>query len=334
MLERTADSTPADPYLDLRRNLLATTRVRELSRLRPWRALIDVAFCWLAIVAAWGLVAARPAWWSVLLAIPIVGTRYYGLFIVGHDGLHRRLFSHTRVNDRIADLFVFAPIGAITRINHRNHIRHHRLLATSGDPDRHKHGCFNKTSPLELMGFLTGASSLFRSLRNVFGQKAKATPAADSGKRSGYNWLDIAILLSWQVALIGGLTYFIGFWAWPVLWLFPVYVFAFLGDNARAFMEHSHPEPDVLADQHRLITFTSNRVERQFFAPMNMNFHAAHHLWPSIPYYNLPEADRELRQLAASQAIEQRGSYCAYLWRYYRALPLARCRDLPAGQAT
>jgi fatty acid desaturase len=105
--------------------------------------------------------------------------------------------------------------------------------------------------------------------------------------------------------------------------LVPVYLFAFLGDNARSFLEHCHPEDDSLADRHRLITFTSNPVELMLLAPMNMNFHATHHLWPSIPYYNLPAAERQMRQLPASSELEVRSSYFGALWRYYRALPLA-----------
>ncbi|HKU41373.1 MAG TPA: fatty acid desaturase [Polyangiales bacterium] len=312
-------------YAHGRKNLLSTARVRELSRLRPWRPLLDALGCWAVILASWTLVAVRPNWWSVALAIPLIGTRYYALFILGHDGLHRRLFSAAKHNDLFSDLLVFGPIGAITRLNNKNHLDHHRYLATSSDPDRHKHASFNKTSALELIGFLSGASSVLRSVYNVFiGSRAPRQPNAS---RRGYTLRDLVILLSWQVVLIGGLSVAIGFWAWPVLWLLPVYVFAFLADNARSFLEHSHPESDSLADQHRLITYRSNALERMFFAPLHMNYHAAHHLWPSIPYYNLPLADRELRQLPAASMLEQRGSYLAYLWRYYRALPLASGRE-------
>jgi fatty acid desaturase len=315
----TATRPSHDPYWKFRKSLLVPARVRELSQLRPARAVLDAALCWVAIVVAWSVVALWPTWWTTLLAIPVVGTRYYALFIIGHDGLHRRVFPKTEHNDLFSDVFVFGAIGAITRLNNKNHISHHQHLATTEDPDRHKHGSFNKTSPLALMGFLSGVSSLLRSLRNVFGPK-QAQPTKSNKAR--YSLRDFCILAVWQIALIGGLTWAIGFWAWPVLWLLPVYVFAFLGDNARSFLEHSHPEPDALADEHRLITFTSNPVERIFFAPMHMNFHATHHLWPSIPYYNLPIAEREVQQLPAASEIEMRGSYVAYIWRYYRSLPL------------
>ena len=307
----------SDAYVKLRRELLPPERVRELSRLKPWRLAIDTAVCWAMICGAWALVAFKPTWWSVLLAIPIVGTRYYALWVIGHDGLHRRLFSKTKHSDLFSDLFVFGAIGAITRLNNRNHLDHHLHLATSLDPDRHKHGSFNKTSLFELIGFLTGASSLLRSVKNVFTKKAGSSGTAPTRR---YTLRDVVILLAWQVALIGGLTWSIGIWAWPVLWLFPVYVFTFLGDNARAFVEHSHPESDALADRHRLVSVISNPVERLFFAPMNMNLHTAHHLWPSIPYYNLPTADGEMRLLPAALEIDTRRSYVGYIWHYMRNL--------------
>jgi fatty acid desaturase len=59
---------------------------------------------------------------------------------------------------------------------------------------------------------------------------------------------------------------------------------------------------------------------------MHMHLHAAHHLWPSIPYYNLPIADRELREHEGASAIEDRGSYLAFVWRFARGLPYDGCR--------
>jgi fatty acid desaturase len=327
-LAPTADTNTAQPpprstqtplYAPYRANLLSIQRVRQLSLLRPGRVIRDTALCWVCIVAAWTMVALWPAWWTAALAFVIVGTRYYGLFIIGHDGLHRRLFDNKRDNDRFNDLFVLGPIGAITRLNNKNHLQHHLSLGTDHDPDRHKYGCFNKSEFSEMMGFLTGITSLWASVKNVFFRRG-----TQAKQKRGYTLRDVAILGAWQLGLIGGLWLSIGWWAYPVLWLMPVYTLTFLADNLRSFCEHSHPQADHEADEHRLITYVSNPIERMFLAPMNMNRHAAHHLWPSIPYYNLPQADDEIR--AMPQDLEWRKSYVGYLWRYYRALPLEECK--------
>jgi fatty acid desaturase len=321
----------ADPYQELRRSLLPIETVRALSQLRPLRVTLDAARSWACIVAAWTIVAIWPYWLTVLLAMPIIGSCYYAIFIIGHDGMHRRLFQRGWLNDLFNDFFCLGPIGAITRINNKNHLAHHHSLATSADPDRHKHGCFNKATLVRLLGYLTGITSIVLTAKHVFwdrtnrGQQEVGAPLDPKG--SHYRLRDLAILLLWQIILIGGLSFTFGWWAYPLLWLLPVFLFSFLADNLRSFAEHSQPEPDARADDHRLITYLSNPIERWFIAPMNMNYHATHHLWPSIPYYNLPKADRLIRQAPAAARIEWRGSYLRYLWTYATRLPLEECME-------
>jgi fatty acid desaturase len=309
-----------DPYAPYRR-LLPLERVRELSTLNEARAVRDTLLAWAYIIGAWAVVYLLPLWWVVLLVIPVIGSSYYALFIIGHDGMHYRLFNNKRHNELFNDLFIFGPIGAITRINKRNHLDHHRHLATDLDPDRYKQTCIGKDTSFGLLFFLSGLRSFWNAIRNVMlnkGQKQTTRPES-------YTWQDVAMLLSWQVLLIGMLTYFIGWWAYPVLWLVPFYLFTFLMDNFRTFAEHARPEPDRLADTHRLITYVPNRIERTLFAPMNMHYHAVHHLWPSIPYYNLPMADRELRACQGIDGLEWRTSYIAQLRDWFARTPIANC---------
>src|SRR5215203_3145274 len=122
-------------YRKYRRSLLTPQRVRELSKLRPVLVVRDTLLCWLVIVACWVGVAAYPKWWTVALAVVIVGTRAYALMIIAHDGLHRRLCNGVRANDLFNDLFIVGSFGAVTRLNNRNHLSHHQHLGTDHDPD-------------------------------------------------------------------------------------------------------------------------------------------------------------------------------------------------------
>jgi fatty acid desaturase len=313
-----------DPYAPYRQQMLTPARVKELSQLRPTRVVLDVVICWLIIIAAWSFVGWRAEWWTIAIAMVVIGTQYYALFIIGHDGLHRRILPTRNANDLFCDLFVLGPIGAITRLNNRNHLGHHQHLATELDPDRHKHGCFNKTDLTELLGYVSGITSIWRSVHNVFFASGRA-PKGESSD-DGYKPRDVLVLVAVQGTLIGALTWLFGWWGWPLLWAAPVYLFTYLGDSIRSFAEHSHPQADALADEHRLITYVSSPLERMFFAPMNMNYHAAHHLWVSIPYYNLPLADAEMRRHFLAAQLEWRKSYVGYLVRYALALPLEECR--------
>ena len=315
--------------------MLSADRIKALSERSVTRPILDTVICWAMMASAWMVVAYQPAWWLVLPACVVIGNRYYALFIIGHDALHRRLFKKRWLNDRFADLFIFAPIGAITRLNNRNHLLHHAHLATDQDPDRHKYTCLGKAHLAPMLGFLTGLTSVGRSALNVFLRDRTASKSPVS--RDRYRLNDVLVLGLWQGGLLVGLTATIGWWAYPVLWLGPVYVFAILGDNLRSFCEHSHPESDHDADDHRLITYHSPFFERWLVSPMSMNYHTAHHLWPTIPYYRLRRADAELLAAGGSETdMVWRGSYFAYLWRYFRAMPIESCRSAgepPSGES-
>jgi fatty acid desaturase/putative flippase GtrA len=320
-------------YAPYRSVLLAPEQLRDLNRLASGRVVRDTLLLWLQIVAAWAAVALWPSWWMVLLAIPVIGTRYYGLYIIGHDGLHRRLFGRVSVNDLWNDALIIGAIGAITRINRSNHMRHHAALALPHDPDRYKYVAANKPTRISYGLALTGLPYLLRAVGNVLAPNRPAGELAKpQGPRLSYTPRDLAILAGWQAALLGGLSWVIGWWAYPVLWLLPVYVFTYSADIVRVFLEHSVPGSDAEADAGlRLVTYRSNPVERRFFAPMNMNFHTAHHLWPSIPYYNLPEADRLIRQSPGrDDGLVWRDSYLVYLLDYGCRLPWHRRADAPA----
>ena len=320
---------PLQSYEPYRRTLLAKADIRELQQLRPWRVVRDTVLGWLGILAAFAMVWAFPEWYVVAIAIPVIGTRYYSLLIVGHDGLHRRLFDSPKKSDAWNDCLIIGPIAAVTRLNRRNHMTHHGQLATDHDPDRYKYVSGNKTARAQFLLVLTGLPYVFRALRNIFA--GSATPAATTQdvKPLRYTARDIAIIVMWQAVLFGGLTYFIGWWAYPLLWLVPVYIFGFVADIVRVFCEHSATGDDTEADRTvRLVSFVSNPLERQLFAPNNMNCHIAHHLWPGIPYYNLPEAERRLREALRDRPmpLTWRRSYFGYLLHYWRWLGPARDR--------
>ena len=316
-------------YQPLRSKILPKEVLLRLNEPKPIVAIKDTFISWLIILSSWSLVAYFPHWFVVLLVVPIIGSQYYALHIIGHDGLHRRLFKSNRNNDLFANCFIYAPIFAITRLNRVNHMVHHRETSTLEDPDRHKYTHNGKTDRVGFVLFLAGLANLIPTLKNIFkpdNSKISKSEARESNKRTLSETL---LIIVWQITIFVGLTYFVAWWAYPVLWLIPVYVFTFVGDLLRVFCEHSMLMDDDEADKTlRLISYTSNPVERMFFAPHNMNLHAAHHLWPSIPYYNLPEADKAIRECSMKDNFYYRSSYLEYIFNYAkRYLSNTKCGD-------
>lgn len=307
-------------YKAYRKAILGRTELIFLTYLRPWIVVRDTLFLWIQIVLTWIIVAKWPFWWVILCSTPIIGTRFYALFIIGHDGLHRRLFKKIWLNDLWNDFFVLAPIFSVTRMNRWNHMKHHAKLALSTDPDRYKYISANKLSRVSVLFVLTGFPYVTRAVKNVL--ITNTTPNLKQSTSLKYTYRDIFILVIWQIFLIGSLSYMFGWWGYIVLWLIPVYIFTYSADIVRVFLEHSMLVEDDDADKcGRLITYVSSPFERMFFAPMNMNFHSAHHLWPGIPYYNLPKADKYMREWKSDDKnLYWRRSYIKYLIEYMRPL--------------
>lgn len=69
--------------------------------------------------------------------------------------------------------------------------------------------------------------------------------------------------------------------------------------RVRAMSEHLHAHAQGQGKMHKLHetpTINANYLERFFFAPFNTNRHLEHHLYPTIPYFNLEKAHRIIKE--------------------------------------
>ena len=305
--------------------LIPKNKVIELSRINSAIAIKDTFVCWFVILLAWVIVYLFPLIWVKIGAILMIEIKYYGIYIIGHDGMHGRLFEDRKKNELFANIFLLGPIGAITRLNKRNHLLHHRYLSSDHDPDIFKHSCIGKETTFGFLFFLTGFQKTIRAIYHVYLHRDYGDSKRPPSKIiESYSLTDILILIFWQIVLFVGLSYTFGWWGYIFLWIVPVYI-TIMMDNIRSFSEHSHAESDSMADEHRLITYLPNAFERVVFAPFNMHHHAAHHLWPSIPYYNLSKATEEMKKHYKSENLEWRTSYIGHLLDWWKQVPLKNC---------
>lgn len=313
---------------DVRKTDLKTLLLKEelirFSKLKPYIAIKDSVISWTLIFLSWTLVASLTNPATLLVAIMVIASRYYALLIIGHDGVHRRIFNDRILNDRFCDLFIYGPIGLIMRFMDHNHLQHHHHFSSEKDPDRYKYGTDNKATKFNFLIYCLGLMGIFNQLKNIYFRKNYTLKSPELSNRKKKTCTDWIILLTWQFLLIIGLTSAIGWWAYPILWIIPVYL-SILFDGLRSYCEHAEVPLDSTVNPSRWITHSSNRVERFFLAPMNMNFHSAHHLWPSIPYYNLPQVDyliKERSQTLRNTTLIWKTTYASTLFSYYKNLPL------------
>jgi fatty acid desaturase len=295
--------------------------------MRPARVYRDLLLNWGSIAVALCALSLVPAWWMYGIAFLVVGSGQYGLFLLAHDGLHKTLHPNRTINDLIVRWLVYGPMFMGLEDARRNHLEHHQTLGTEADPDRYIHTLGSKNTPLRFLLFCSGLATFGATVLKVtpFGMLLKKedkhaiknsskAAAQTSPARALVNYLSQRVPVAFAQLILLAVFLFSGlpFWSYLLLWIAPIYFCVFLPDEIRAFCEHAvlSTLPDKTNDSQRLITFRPSRLEARFFAPHNMNYHAEHHLWPGIPYYNLPKAHEFIRERVE---VSVRGSYLSFI---------------------
>lgn len=280
--------------------------LRRLCRPQPLRA-------WLAVAGDWAVVAAAAVgarlvhgpwhWPAVVVALAIIGGRQHALLVLMHDAAHGRFMRSRKLNDLLSNVFMAWPGFVSTESYRENHLLHHQHVNTEDDPDwmrkrGHDEWEFPKTLREVLAIFaraflLAEAWQVARMLVRMARGKAPGQGAA-AAKRSP--WPRLAYYGGWAVflSLVGGWGTF------ALYWLLPLLTFAAMYARIRSVCEHFGVEREH--DLNHTRNYRASFIERATVAPHGINFHLTHHLFPAIPFYALPEADRLLMTLPQYRA--------------------------------
>lgn len=208
-----------------------------------------------------------------VLAIFFIGTRQHALSILGHDGAHLLASKNRKLNDWATCLFVFWPLGIGIGGYRKFHFTHHKTVGTIDDPELiHKASAApkwdlpirKKKHFIHLLKDIVGLSSL-ELLRLIKFIK----PISLSDKIGPVIWwlVIISILVHFEI-------YF------PIILWFTSIISSFWAVfRLRVWIEHTGSE-----NTHRV---SANWWQKLIFAPHNSWCHYEHHLYATIPLYNL-----------------------------------------------
>lgn len=291
-----------EEFRDAGNGALAMETVRRLSAISPLRATFAVlwSFGMIALLAAAGVL-----WWHPLVLVPVVvamGGMQQSLFVLAHDAAHYRLYRTRRLNDLVGQVCgMLAGIPMSTyRVIHR---LHHNHLYEASDPDMPQYA-----------GYPRGGGYLLKKLaRDLAGLTAYKTyayflgaPALNTESGRANRPLDdtsprlraAALRNRWAVIafhLAAPVAAFVLGWGWEylVLWVLPLATVLQAMLRLRAILEHG-------AVRDRSTPFLAARTNlapawlRWWLFSHHVNYHIEHHLYPSIPHYNLPAVHKEL----------------------------------------
>ena len=273
-----------------------------------------LALSWALIIGAIALFWAYPAWYTFALAFVVVSSRQQALLNVEHECQHRKFVSSRRWNDLIGTWLAAGPVGSPYSAAQGRHLAHHRLLGTDEDPDHDLHAGHDKRSRRGLVRhFIGGVAGGYAGMVLMGPPRKTATPR-------GALIHDVVAMAIWQVLLFAGLTLAFAWWVYPALWVLPLMTLTLLSHMVRSFVEHAVTDDEMAAHSNRLITVRGGLIERNLISPYYMNYHAEHHILPSVPAPRLKGLQSKLRSRADTPTVLFQPTYRGALRRYVRSL--------------
>jgi fatty acid desaturase len=289
------------------KDYLSKEEMRELAQKSDVRGAWEVLRQWLWIAGALAAAAWYPHPAVIAVSLFVLGGKQLACAIIMHDASHYSLFKRSKTNVWVGNWFGAYPIFHDTVRYRPYHLKHHAVTGRPDDPDL----------PLTF-GYPAGKWSLtrkfLRDLTGLTGLKSqiglllmnlgiwKYNLGGRVIKEEGVTWKTVAINGARRLwgPLTANAAMFGLCWAAGAAWVYVLWPAAMLTTfqfslRVRSMAEHSMV-PDPLDDHKNTRTTYANIVEQVLFAPLNVNYHAEHHLLPGIPSYNYPKMHRLLKE--------------------------------------
>jgi fatty acid desaturase len=308
----------------LQSGAISLEALRGAHRMRDGRSALDVLGTLVSFVAVPVLFGLHPRWWTVaLLALCAIRNFNCAAQLV-HESDHGTLFRDPRLNRSLGNLFAY--LLGYTRSGHRTaHMDHHLYLNTDRDPDI----IFSQpsaSSAAVLRGLLSDlllVSAIKRLLQ--YSQSDRTTYSVSPWRRLTPRYfarmaaamVPVAVT---QIVLLSIYTVVGGPCAYLLLHILPIMTLYPLQIRVRSIAEHGFEAGyQPASPQEAWMTRTSrlNILERWIIAPFGQYLHYEHHVFPSIPNYNLPHVHRLL--VAAGIPVPINRSYFGFLFQKMRA---------------
>ncbi|MFN8863825.1 MAG: fatty acid desaturase family protein [Flavobacteriales bacterium] len=261
-------------------------RLKEIYQPEWLRLVLDLLLDWGVIILSAWLALAYLNLLTYILAVIVIGARMHALAVLMHDVSHFRFLNNRKLGDFIINLFVCWPMFVTVAKYRANHLKHHQHLNTSEDPDwiaKESHPAFKHPQTrwqflLRLFTYLIGVQGI-RDVVWIFKRLSKQGKVKGKREYGG---------IIFNLGLFAALTVF-EFWVpYLLFWIVPFFTTLLMFQYIRSFAEHfGDLEYDNL--YHSIRTVNPNLIERFFIAPHNISYHMEHHLYPGVPYHNLPK---------------------------------------------
>ena len=273
----------------------------ELRKIPDWRSALAVVLVCVepVVIIAAAIWLSHPVAW--VAAFLLMGRQYARFASLGHEAVHRTLFTNKKLNDVVGKWVLSYPSWVPFELYRRAHLDHHRDEMGPKEPDKALYRSYPVTrSSLrrKLVRDLTGQTG-WKLLKGLLRATAKRRPAA-------VRIMGSQVVLFIAFLAIGRPELYLFLWLLPHLTVWRVI------NRLRSIAEHG----GMMRSSDRRQTTHDVRQSRLAsfgLVPFNIGYHLAHHVDMGVPNWNLPALQREL---VASGWVTNEYSYPSYrsLW--------------------
>jgi fatty acid desaturase len=276
--------------------------IHELSRVQPIYTLVVGMFAALWMAGA-VLILRVPQWPARLAGYLLIGLAIHGLANMLHESIHGNMFRNRRL-DYWAGLLTGLPALLGVTAYRVNHLPHHWYNRTERDPSEIMNLSKNK-GVLSVLFYVWLVAGMFLMIVTTPITAQKYAKPREK-RLIAAEYLTLAAVVAGLV--LAGLR-FSFLRALFEVWGIPLIVAAMIG-NVRGWAEHMLTLPGHPLTQSR--TVSSNRLVSLLF--VNANYHLEHHLFPGMPWYNLPKLHQLLQDEYKLAGTFKYKSYLRFLW--------------------
>ncbi len=274
----------------LGRNTLDIAVVRTLSQRSDPRGLLRFG-AHLSVMALTGLLIAwsRPNWWLTIPAMILHGFTLVTMFAPMHECVHRTAFNARWLNE------VFGWIAGLLSFYNFTYYRYYHTWHHRYTQDLEKDPELMTPKPatrgeylyeLSGIGFWLYRPLLFAKLATGRTASYPFLPADARGKVALSAGLQLAVYVAGLVSIGLGYDFALFYFFLPAILAQPLL-------RAILIAEHTGCSHDENGLTNTRTTLTNGFIRLLMW---NMPYHTEHHLYPSIPFHQLPQAHHELRE--------------------------------------
>lgn len=292
--------------------MLKPEELRELTKTDALKSWASILLTWGLIVLTFALAIYYPNPLVWLVAFVLMARHQLSLSILMHDAAHKRLFKDITWNDYLGQFLLASPVLFSLTAYRNFHLKHHQDPLAPDDPDLSLTGGYpipRASFYRKLFRDITG-QSYFKFIKYFISKSRseKSRSVKSGGVRTGPNFqVVVASMVAANLLIWGALAVSGHGWLYLTLWLLPTMTMLQVLLRIRGVAEHAGYQQN---DDQRLNARTIiNPLQTFFFAPNNVNYHIEHHVYPSIPWYNLPKVHKLMMERGSIPAPNFYRSY-------------------------